>query len=188
MDLTEREGAYLQAYALFEAVQGEDRARAAAELPALQAAAEQSGWPEVAFVAAAATVVHGLVRPEGPRPDDVTVNELLARAELLGAPAFVALSLGLRALNAAGRGDAAALLTDAGRAVALLGDPDLPPLDRCTAYVVTAAAYNTLSLWEVVDKIGAFAAAGASRIYLQTLDLSDLDHLDLIAAEVVPQL
>jgi F420-dependent oxidoreductase-like protein len=41
---------------------------------------------------------------------------------------------------------------------------------------------------EVVDKIGAFAAAGATRIYLQTLDLSDLDHLDLVAAEVVPQL
>jgi F420-dependent oxidoreductase-like protein len=41
---------------------------------------------------------------------------------------------------------------------------------------------------EVVDKIGAFAKVGATRIYLQTLDLSDLDHLDLIAAEVVPQL
>ncbi|MBK5305330.1 MAG: LLM class F420-dependent oxidoreductase [Frankiaceae bacterium] len=41
---------------------------------------------------------------------------------------------------------------------------------------------------EVVDKIGAFAAAGASRIYLQMLDLHDLDHLDLVAAEVVPQL
>jgi F420-dependent oxidoreductase-like protein len=41
---------------------------------------------------------------------------------------------------------------------------------------------------EVVDKIGAFAAAGAGRIYLQTLDLSDLDHLDLVASEVVPQL
>jgi F420-dependent oxidoreductase-like protein len=41
---------------------------------------------------------------------------------------------------------------------------------------------------EVVDKIGAFAEAGATRIYLQTLDLSDLEHLDLIASEVVPQL
>jgi F420-dependent oxidoreductase-like protein len=41
---------------------------------------------------------------------------------------------------------------------------------------------------EVVDKIGAFAEAGATRIYLQTLDLSDLDHLDLVAADVVPQL
>jgi F420-dependent oxidoreductase-like protein len=41
---------------------------------------------------------------------------------------------------------------------------------------------------EVVDKIGAFAAAGATRIYLQTLDLADLDHLDLVASDVVPQL
>ena len=39
---------------------------------------------------------------------------------------------------------------------------------------------------EVVDKIGQFAAAGASRVYLQVLDLADLDHLDLIAAEVAP--
>jgi alkanesulfonate monooxygenase SsuD/methylene tetrahydromethanopterin reductase-like flavin-dependent oxidoreductase (luciferase family) len=30
--------------------------------------------------------------------------------------------------------------------------------------------------------------AGAERIYLQVLDLADLDHLDLIAAEVVPLL
>jgi F420-dependent oxidoreductase-like protein len=41
---------------------------------------------------------------------------------------------------------------------------------------------------EAVEKIGAFAAAGAQRIYLQILDLSDLDHLELIAAEVMPQL
>ena len=41
---------------------------------------------------------------------------------------------------------------------------------------------------EVVDKIGRFAAAGASRVYLQTMDLSDLDHLALVAQEVVPQL
>jgi F420-dependent oxidoreductase-like protein len=41
---------------------------------------------------------------------------------------------------------------------------------------------------EVVDKIGRFVEAGASRIYLQVLDLHDLEHLDLIAAEVAPQL
>ncbi len=41
---------------------------------------------------------------------------------------------------------------------------------------------------EVVDKIGTFAAAGASRLHVQVLDLSDLDHLDLVAAEVAPQL
>jgi alkanesulfonate monooxygenase len=40
---------------------------------------------------------------------------------------------------------------------------------------------------EVVDKIGKYRQAGASRIYLQTLDLSDLDHLALVADKVVPQ-
>lgn len=40
---------------------------------------------------------------------------------------------------------------------------------------------------EVIDKIGSFAQAGASRIYLQVLDLSDLEHLELVAAEVMPQ-
>jgi F420-dependent oxidoreductase-like protein len=39
---------------------------------------------------------------------------------------------------------------------------------------------------EVVDRIGQFADAGAQRVYLQVLDLSDLDHLELIAAEVAP--
>ena len=41
---------------------------------------------------------------------------------------------------------------------------------------------------EVVERIGEYAAAGASRIYIQTLDLSDLDHLELVASEVAPQL
>lgn len=41
---------------------------------------------------------------------------------------------------------------------------------------------------EVVDKIGAFAAAGATRIYLQLLDLHDLEQLDLFASEVLPRL
>jgi alkanesulfonate monooxygenase SsuD/methylene tetrahydromethanopterin reductase-like flavin-dependent oxidoreductase (luciferase family) len=41
---------------------------------------------------------------------------------------------------------------------------------------------------EAVDTLGRYAGAGASRVYLQVLDLADLDHLDLIAAEVAPQL
>ncbi|MGY1594409.1 LLM class F420-dependent oxidoreductase [Geodermatophilus sp. SYSU D00708] len=41
---------------------------------------------------------------------------------------------------------------------------------------------------EVVDVLGRYAEAGASRCYLQVLDLADLDHLDLVAAEVAPQL
>lgn len=40
---------------------------------------------------------------------------------------------------------------------------------------------------QVVDKIGRFAEAGAGRIYLQTLDLSDLEHIELVASEVMPQ-
>jgi F420-dependent oxidoreductase-like protein len=39
----------------------------------------------------------------------------------------------------------------------------------------------------IVDKLGRFAQAGASRMYLQVLDLHDLDHLELIAAQVMPQ-
>ena len=39
---------------------------------------------------------------------------------------------------------------------------------------------------QIVDKLGRFAAIGASRMYLQVLDLHDLDHLELIAAEVMP--
>ncbi|GAA4953734.1 F420-dependent oxidoreductase-like protein [Nonomuraea thailandensis] len=39
---------------------------------------------------------------------------------------------------------------------------------------------------EIVAKIGEFAGLGAERIYLQILDLGDLDHLELIAAEVLP--
>jgi F420-dependent oxidoreductase-like protein len=38
---------------------------------------------------------------------------------------------------------------------------------------------------EIVDKIGEFAGIGAARVYLQVLDLHDIDHLELIAAEVL---
>ncbi|WP_432523077.1 LLM class F420-dependent oxidoreductase [Kineococcus sp. SYSU DK006] len=41
---------------------------------------------------------------------------------------------------------------------------------------------------EVVDKIGRYAAVGVERIYLQVMDLSDLEHLDLVAEQVAPQL
>jgi F420-dependent oxidoreductase-like protein len=40
---------------------------------------------------------------------------------------------------------------------------------------------------EAVDVLGRYAEAGAQRVYLQVLDLADLDHLDLVAAEVAPQ-
>jgi hypothetical protein len=40
----------------------------------------------------------------------------------------------------------------------------------------------------VAEQLRAYRDAGASRAFLQVLDLSDLDHLDLIAAEVAPAL
>lgn len=41
---------------------------------------------------------------------------------------------------------------------------------------------------EVVDKIGRYTEVGATRFYFQILDLADLDHLELISAEVQAQL
>jgi F420-dependent oxidoreductase-like protein len=40
---------------------------------------------------------------------------------------------------------------------------------------------------QVVDTIGKFAQAGTDTVYLQVLDLSDLGHLELLAADVLPQ-
>lgn len=39
---------------------------------------------------------------------------------------------------------------------------------------------------EVAAKIRTYGEVGAERVYLQVLDMADLDHLDLIASEVVP--
>jgi hypothetical protein len=39
----------------------------------------------------------------------------------------------------------------------------------------------------VVARLQAYGRAGATRSYLQVIDLDDLDHVALIAAEVMPQ-
>lgn len=41
---------------------------------------------------------------------------------------------------------------------------------------------------EVVERLGQLQDIGVERVYLQVLDLHDLDHLDFIAREVLPQL
>jgi F420-dependent oxidoreductase-like protein len=41
---------------------------------------------------------------------------------------------------------------------------------------------------EVVDTLGRYAEIGCERVYLQVLDLADLDHLELVASEVVANL
>ncbi|MEW5809666.1 MAG: LLM class F420-dependent oxidoreductase [Actinomycetota bacterium] len=40
---------------------------------------------------------------------------------------------------------------------------------------------------EIVDKLGPFVEAGVQRVYLQVLDMSDLDHVNFFAESVVPQ-
>ena len=40
---------------------------------------------------------------------------------------------------------------------------------------------------QIVDKLGQFTGAGATRVYLQILDLHDLGHLELLATGVMPQ-
>lgn len=39
---------------------------------------------------------------------------------------------------------------------------------------------------EVVDRLGAFAEAGIERMYLQVLDLRDLDHISMAGADLIP--
>ena len=41
---------------------------------------------------------------------------------------------------------------------------------------------------EAIDRLGALADAGADTVYLQVLDIQDLEQLDLIATEVIPHL
>ncbi|GAA1567587.1 LLM class F420-dependent oxidoreductase [Kribbella sancticallisti] len=40
---------------------------------------------------------------------------------------------------------------------------------------------------QVIDQLGRFAELGTQHYYLQIMDLADLDHLELIASEVLPQ-
>lgn len=41
---------------------------------------------------------------------------------------------------------------------------------------------------ECVDRLGRYAETGSQRVYLQLLDLTDIDQVELVAAEVMPQL
>ena len=93
-----RTAAHVAAYDLFEAVQAAEHEAAVATVPNLLAEAERCGWTEVALVVSAAEMVHRLSHPGDHRVDAALVHGLVRRAELLQAPALLALALGLRAL------------------------------------------------------------------------------------------
>jgi F420-dependent oxidoreductase-like protein len=40
---------------------------------------------------------------------------------------------------------------------------------------------------QLVQRLGELAEAGATRVHLRVIDMADLDHLDLIASDVLPQ-
>ncbi|RSN51739.1 LLM class F420-dependent oxidoreductase [Streptomyces sp. WAC 04229] len=93
------------------------------------------------------------------------------------------------AAEEAGRADA---LTYSNALVACVGKDDAEVARRAAAIgrEVDELKANGLagSPAEVVDKIGRYGAVGARRIYLQILDLDDLDHLELISSQVQAQL
>jgi len=59
-------------------------------------------------------------------------------------------------------------------------------IDKDAADLIEHAAGGTVQ--QLVDTLGAWAEAGADRIYLQLLDLDDLDHVRLLGGEVLPHL
>jgi len=68
------------------------------------------------------------------------------------------------------------------------GRTDAELKSRMDAIGPAAARALTGTPDALVEQLGRFAEAGASRAFLQILDLHDLDHLDVIASDVAPQL
>ncbi|HEY2520725.1 MAG TPA: LLM class F420-dependent oxidoreductase [Streptosporangiaceae bacterium] len=93
------------------------------------------------------------------------------------------------ACAAAGR-DPASMRFSAAQTV-VCGKDDAEVARRASAIGWSAEDLRTQGITgtpaRVVDTIGRFGQAGADTIYLQVLDLSDLDHLELLAADVLPQ-
>jgi F420-dependent oxidoreductase-like protein len=77
----------------------------------------------------------------------------------------------------------AALVLCCGRDAAQVGRR-AEAIGRDVAELRRSGAAGTPS--EVVDTIGRYADVGVQRLYLQVLDLADLDHLELVAEQVAP--
>lgn len=84
--------------------------------------------------------------------------------------------------DAAGR---APLVLSAAQTITV-GETDVQARRRAEAIGEQPPLFGTPN--QVVEQIGRFAEIGVSRLFLQIRDLSDLDHLDLIAGQVAPQL
>jgi F420-dependent oxidoreductase-like protein len=93
------------------------------------------------------------------------------------------------ACQATGRDPATLIYSAAQTTVCGRDEAELARRAAAAGYQVADLRANQLagSPAEIVDKIGQFAGHGASRMYLQILDLHDLAHLELLASEVMPQ-
>jgi F420-dependent oxidoreductase-like protein len=95
-----------------------------------------------------------------------------AAAEAYARPAGRALTLSAGVVAAIGRTDA-----EAQRRAAPLHVPSaLPPEDPVIG-----------SPDQLVQRLGELAEIGATRVHLRVLDMTDLDHVELIASSVLPQ-
>jgi F420-dependent oxidoreductase-like protein len=108
-----------------------------------------------------------------------------------GPEANATLFAGVReACDAAGRDPASMVFSSA--VTVAVGKDDAEVARRAEAIGRTPGEWGAADVGgtpaRVVDVLGRYAEAGATRVYLQVLDLADLDHLDLIAAEVARQL
>jgi F420-dependent oxidoreductase-like protein len=102
----------------------------------------------------------------------IAFERVRAASQRYGRPSAWPLTLSAGVVVALGRTDA-----EAHRRAAPLHVPSaLPPEDPVVG-----------TPDKLVERIGALAAIGATRVHLRVIDMSDLDHVDLIAAEVLPQ-
>ena len=145
--------ARLRAYHLMEAAQGDDHEHVLGDLVALEADALARGWTDAALLAACGRFIDALLREPDRGAVEHLADELVRRARAEQDRTLLGVALALRAVRSAETGDTAGVLADAGRAVALVGPNDLDAMDRCFAWVVCAAAYNVLNLWELTDEL-----------------------------------
>lgn len=81
--------------------------------------------------------------------------------------------------------DGATLVLSIANTVAC-GRTEAAAKERADVIGRTPPLYGTPA--QLVDQLGQFAEIGTTRAHLQVIDLTDLDHLDVLAAEVAPQL
>lgn len=99
------------------------------------------------------------------------IERVAEACERVGRSSSLVLSAGI--VVACGRSDAEAL----GRAAPLHEKSALPPEDPVVG-----------TPDQVVEHIGQFADIGITRVHLRVPEMRDVDHLDLVASEVLPQL